>query len=69
LIKSNQKSRQQAGFFAAPAFTLQTGKTTGWNIFTPCFAAPGLRFCKNFLCPAIAPATIVLPVSAEAFLL
>ena len=34
----------------------------GLERFTPCFAAPGPRFSKNFLCPATARAIIVLPV-------
>ncbi|MHB8208522.1 hypothetical protein [Mucilaginibacter sp.] len=62
LIKSNQKSSQSEGFFAALGLALQNGQNPGLETFTPCFAALFLRFSKNFLCPAAARAIIVLPV-------
>ena len=65
--KRTKNSRQQAGFFALLAFALQNRQNLGWNLFTPCFAAPGLRFSKNFLCPAAARAAIVLPVFGWSF--
>jgi len=48
----------------AQAIAPQTGQNLGCNYFA--LFARFLPFCKNLLCPAAAPSTIVLPVSPEA---
>jgi hypothetical protein len=48
------------------AFALQNGQNLGWNLFTLCFAALGLRFSKNFLCLQPHWLALFCPFSSEA---
>jgi len=61
LKQKDQKFKTSGRLLCALGLPCKTGRTGAGN-FTPCFAAVGLRFGKNFLCPAAALAGIVLPV-------
>jgi hypothetical protein len=67
-MKSNQKSSQQRGFFAAQAFALQIDQNHGLQLFAPNFRSPTLL--QNLLCPCsrtVPP--LFCPLSPEAYLL
>jgi hypothetical protein len=62
LKQKNQKFKLVRRLLCRTWPALQKPAEPGLETFTPCFAALCLRFSKKFLCPAAAPATIVLPV-------
>jgi hypothetical protein len=62
LMKSNQKSSQQKGFFAARGLYPAKRTEPGLELL-PLPSTP--HACKNFLCPAAALPHIVLPVFAR----
>ena len=62
LKQKKQKIKSVRRLLALGAFALQNGQNRGRNLFTLPLRRFFPRFCKNFLCPAAAPAGIVLPV-------
>jgi hypothetical protein len=67
LIQSNQKSSQQKGFFAAPAFAPQIGQNHGLESFALC-ARSLPRFCKISYALAAHRPPLFCPLSPEAVL-
>nr|WP_294946420.1 hypothetical protein [uncultured Mucilaginibacter sp.] len=67
LIKSNQKSRQQGGFFAARAFTLQSEQNHGLGKFALCCAPPVPALQQTFTMPFPPTTHHVLPAFTRSF--
>jgi hypothetical protein len=62
-------SSQQIGFFAAQAFTLQSGKTTGYVLLPGCRSRNATTSAKSLMPFAIAQGHPFYLLSPEAFLL